>query len=730
MATKDFGGSEQGSVFVIETDDSGRVVLPEGLIPSKADFVRSGPDLVLEFGDGSAVTIRDYFTLENAPDILSTTGVKIEGALATRLAGPVAPGQVAQPAGTDAAEQPIGRVETAEGEVYAIRLDGTQVELKVGDPIYQGDQLETGADGTVGVVFIDDTTFSLGHDGTMVLDEMIYDPNTESGSSTFSLVQGVFSFVSGKISKTGVDAMQVKTPVATIGIRGTKGGIDLSDGETLTVVLTQEDDGQVGEIAVYNDAGVQILNQPFQATQVSGFNVAPGQSFTVSAQQFEQTFAPALRSLPQTTFGGNLNQNEDDNSTNNQDGPNQQGEEEDAQNDENEGEPTEEAGPDAPVDEAGPPLPDEALQGELEGEGEGEGDEELELEEAAGPPVLEGQPQGEGDDGAFGPDLGGAPEDGDIDVVTGGDYTGNQGSVVNFGGVDVGGVGSSGPTGGVVGDQNDLAALQGEVAELQTLFGPISGQNTPHSYGETVFGGAGSDTLDGGGGNDVVLGGGGNDIVGGGTGNDVLTGDAGNDHVAGGSGGDTIIGGTGLGDDVYDGGDGEDWVFYMSADTSITIDLSSSNERGHGFAYGDADQIGFDTLISIEHIIGGAGSDTITGNADGNYLDGYSGDDTIDGGAGDDTFVDRGGDDSYFGGAGNDTLLVGIAATAAEPKINAAGTGVTAETFALGAAAGSNDFTGGTGTDILSFELHTSGVTIQLDGRASDDVLATVGNSD
>ncbi|CAN0260320.1 unnamed protein product, partial [Chrysoparadoxa australica] len=182
---------------------------------------------------------------------------------------------------------------------------GPEVVLQAGAPVYQGDQLETGADGSVGIVFVDDTTFSLGAEGTMVLDEMIYDPATESGSSSFSLVQGVFSFVSGKISKTGVDAMQVKTPVATIGIRGTKGGIDLGDGETLTVVLTQEDDGQVGEIAVFNEAGVQILNQPFQATQVLGSDIPPVQCFTVSQKEFEQTFAPALRSLPQTPVGGN-----------------------------------------------------------------------------------------------------------------------------------------------------------------------------------------------------------------------------------------------------------------------------------------------------------------------------------------------------------------------------------------------------------------------------------------
>ena len=124
-----------------------------------------------------------------------------------------------------------------------IRADGTRVEAVSGDSVFQGDVLETGDNGAIGIIFIDETTFSLGANGRMVLDELIYDPDTQSGSSTFSLVQGVFSFVSGSISKTGVDAMTIKTPVATIGIRGTAGSIDLPEGEQLTVVLTAEPDG-------------------------------------------------------------------------------------------------------------------------------------------------------------------------------------------------------------------------------------------------------------------------------------------------------------------------------------------------------------------------------------------------------------------------------------------------------------------------------------------------------
>ena len=55
----------------------------------------------------------------------------------------------------------------------------------------------------------------------MVLDELVYDAATGTGSMAVDMLEGAFSFVSGEIAKTGPDAMEVKTPVAVIGIRGT-----------------------------------------------------------------------------------------------------------------------------------------------------------------------------------------------------------------------------------------------------------------------------------------------------------------------------------------------------------------------------------------------------------------------------------------------------------------------------------------------------------------------------
>jgi HAD superfamily hydrolase (TIGR01662 family) len=56
------------------------------------------------------------------------------------------------------------------------------------------------------------------HD-VMVLNEFVYDPNGKSNSTLFSLSKGTFTFIAGKVAKTG--DMKIDTPVATMGIRGT-----------------------------------------------------------------------------------------------------------------------------------------------------------------------------------------------------------------------------------------------------------------------------------------------------------------------------------------------------------------------------------------------------------------------------------------------------------------------------------------------------------------------------
>ena len=111
----------------------------------------------------------------------------------------------------------IGKIHTAIGSVAVVRASGAVVQASAGDPVYQGDTIETGADGAVAITFIDGTTFNLSATARLVLNEFVCDPTGTPNSALFSLIQGAFTFVAGKVATTG--GLNIDTPVARI--RGT-----------------------------------------------------------------------------------------------------------------------------------------------------------------------------------------------------------------------------------------------------------------------------------------------------------------------------------------------------------------------------------------------------------------------------------------------------------------------------------------------------------------------------
>ena len=90
---------------------------------------------------------------------------------------------------------PIGKIVRAQGLVTVEHVDAVIVQAnlsaasgqaKIGDLVYKGDVVSTGADGALGVVFSDATAFSLSSNARMVLNEFVYDPNGKSNSTLFT----------------------------------------------------------------------------------------------------------------------------------------------------------------------------------------------------------------------------------------------------------------------------------------------------------------------------------------------------------------------------------------------------------------------------------------------------------------------------------------------------------------------------------------------------------------
>ncbi len=318
---------------VIDAAGAATLTIPGGSMLLVADFGREGPDLIVEGPNGEEVIVRDYFTMENPPALQTEGGAQLTSDLVSWMAGTAPPQQFASDGALQQA-QPIGTIETLQGSVTAIRADGSRVTLQQGDQVYQGDVIETAGDGGIGMTFADGTTFSLGEEGRMVLDELIYDPETDEGTSAFSVVQGAFSFVSGAIAKSGSDAMTVRTPVATIGVRGTMVvGTAAQEGEESSITLLKEEGGITGEIVVTNQAGSQILNVAFQTTTVNRFFEPPTEPVVLPQSAINNLYGNAVNILPQIDHDTS-----DDDSDTRDDGRADDGDQSDAPTEEGEAE--------------------------------------------------------------------------------------------------------------------------------------------------------------------------------------------------------------------------------------------------------------------------------------------------------------------------------------------------------------------------------------------------------
>jgi hypothetical protein len=128
-----------------------------------------------------------------------------------------------------AADNPqIAQVKTVAGQV-SIQRGGANVTVKVGDPLYEKDVIDTGADGSIGLTFIDNTVMSAGPNSEVALEQYKFDSNNFNGSMLTDMRKGTLDMVSGDIAKSSPGAMKVKTPAAILGVRGTHFAVEVPD---------------------------------------------------------------------------------------------------------------------------------------------------------------------------------------------------------------------------------------------------------------------------------------------------------------------------------------------------------------------------------------------------------------------------------------------------------------------------------------------------------------------
>jgi hypothetical protein len=146
---------------------------------------------------------------------------------------------------------------TFEGDIRTLALE---------DDVYHNELIETEQESATKLIFLDETTLTLGPDSSVVLDRFVYDPDPSNASLVMTATKGIFRFASGKLPK---NAYRLHTPAATIGIRGTVLDFAIepagsAGGQAIVKIALHE-----GEAIVGDCRGEQLVLEAGQSAELS-----------------------------------------------------------------------------------------------------------------------------------------------------------------------------------------------------------------------------------------------------------------------------------------------------------------------------------------------------------------------------------------------------------------------------------------------------------------------------
>lgn len=188
----------------------------------------------------------------------------------------------------------IGEITAATGPGQ-IKREDNRLDVAVGTGLEMQDAITTD-NGALQLEFVDDTRVDVTEHSRMVIDEFIYDPNSGKGALGMRATLGAVRYASGQIAKNSRQRVNIRTPSATINVRGTDFImiVDEIGGSMVTLLPSCDISGAcvVGEISVESDAGMVIMNQAFQTTVV--------------ANRFSPPAPPLVLDLPENMLRGML----------------------------------------------------------------------------------------------------------------------------------------------------------------------------------------------------------------------------------------------------------------------------------------------------------------------------------------------------------------------------------------------------------------------------------------
>lgn len=174
-------------------------------------------------------------------------------------------------------EAAVGKVTEQTGPTEIIR-DKKSIASSINTGIEMNDAIST-AKASAKLTFEDQTIVKLTEHSKIIIDDFVYDPKKGAGKLGMKMALGTARYASGQIAKNNPQQVAIKTPTASIAVRGTDFSMTVDEmGRSLVMLLPSCDNkGCVtGVIEVSTLAGVVVLDVPYQATLVNSAYNPPG----------------------------------------------------------------------------------------------------------------------------------------------------------------------------------------------------------------------------------------------------------------------------------------------------------------------------------------------------------------------------------------------------------------------------------------------------------------------
>ncbi len=182
---------------------------------------------------------------------------------------------------------PAGQVIASQGSAKAVGPDNASRDLKRGASVFPKDKIIVDADSKVQIKFSDGGLINLIAITEYLIDSYSFKDASQSDVSSTTLVKGGFRMLSGTIAKENPSSHTVKTPVATIGLRGTTFAVNFVSGKVFVACSS-------GQVECKNSLGSVVIGAGAGNAYASvGANTAP-----VALAQMPAALAPSQFAAP------------------------------------------------------------------------------------------------------------------------------------------------------------------------------------------------------------------------------------------------------------------------------------------------------------------------------------------------------------------------------------------------------------------------------------------------